>query len=84
MTSPSKHGCRVKTPARKEGEEFHEYMRRLYKEQPDLCPGNDHHVQAKLPRDLYNAFHQFIEQKGWSKSQAVQFAIYNLLNKENV
>ena len=84
MTLPSKHGCRVKTPTREAGESFHDYMRRLYRDQPALIDENDHHVQAKLPLDLYRPFYRFLKEKGWSKSKGVQFAIYQLLNSKNV
>ena len=84
MTSPSKHGCKVKTPKREPGESFHDYMRRLYKEQPELATANEHHVQAKLPLDLYAPFYRFLKERGWSKSKGVQYAIYQLLNNKNV
>ena len=85
MTSPSKHGCRVKTPERRPGEPFHDYMRRLYSAQPPAhAPGNSQHVQAKLPLDLYLAFNNLLKEKNWSKSEGVQYAIYQLLNSKNV
>ena len=62
---------------------FHEKMRGMYNSQPPLFDrkdGNDHIVQAKLPADIYVPFYQFLKEKGMTRSQGVQFAIYKLIN----
>lgn len=83
MTQTKAHGFSEPTPKQNADESFHEYMHRLYKSQPQLGMINNH-VQAKLPRDLYVPFYQFLKEKGWSKSKGVQYAIYRLLQKDNV
>lgn len=73
-------------PPMKQGEDFHDYMRRCYQQQ---APGawakdnNCNHVQSRLPGPIYRQFYAFLKGRNWSASTGVQYAITQLLLKEH-
>ena len=62
--------------------DFHQLMRKLYKEQHRVetlgVDMNQYHVQAKLPASLYRDFHALLKEKGWSITTGIQYAVHKL------
>ena len=62
--------------------DFHQYMRKLYREQHKVetlgVDVNQYHVQAKLPASLYREFHALLKEKGWSITTGIQYAVHKL------
>lgn len=62
-------------------EQFHELMRKLYREQhrsQPLTDENQYHVQAKLPAPLYREFQAVLKKNGWSITTGIQYAVHKL------
>ena len=73
-------------PPIQDGEDFHEYMARIYRLQGPEGWGlgtNGNHVQSRLPGPIYRQFWAFLKAKGWSQTTGVQYAITQLLLKEH-
>lgn len=76
MSQEMENGLRSAEP-----EQFHELMRKLYKEQHQVAPltdANQYHVQAKLPAPLYREFQALLKKNGWSITTGIQYAIHKL------
>ena len=69
-----------------DAESFADYMKAIYAEQRQQKVGtntdNTYQVSARIPPQLYKAFFVFLQEKGWSKSRGVQFAIHQLLTED--
>ena len=65
--------------------DFHEQMRKLYREQHKVeklgADVNQYHVQAKLPASLYRDFHALLKEKGWSITTGIQYAVHKISQK---
>ena len=77
MSQEKENGLRSADP-----EQFHELMRKLYKEQHKVetlgVDMNQYHVQAKLPAPLYREFQTLLKQNNWSITTGIQYAIHKI------